>query len=189
MITVIKEVCIFMIVAQAILFFVPGRSYIKYVRILVGIIMILRITEPIFALVLDDGNKQQIRDRIRMLEEDMDAAGMGLTVEDSSMELYENQLYESLEKELKCRLDTCESDYEIVQVRFSEEIYAGGGYSGNEEIIITITEKRHVEENAIRVEPVILGEKAADGSGQEELKEMYGSCIGIDAGKIKIVLK
>ena len=72
MVSVIKEICIFIIVAQAILFFVPGKSYIKYVRILVGIIMILRITEPIFGLVMDEESQQKIRDRIRMLEENID---------------------------------------------------------------------------------------------------------------------
>ena len=41
MISAIKEICIFMIIAQAILFFVPGTSYGKYVRLLVGMMLIL----------------------------------------------------------------------------------------------------------------------------------------------------
>ena len=40
MVSVVKEICIFMIVAQAVLFFVPGSVYVKYVRVLVGIMMI-----------------------------------------------------------------------------------------------------------------------------------------------------
>lgn len=50
MVDAVKEVCIFMIIAQAILFFVPGSTYMKYVRVLVGIIMIIRIMEPVLGL-------------------------------------------------------------------------------------------------------------------------------------------
>ena len=41
MVEAIKEICIFVIIAQAVMFFVPGNAYMKYVRILVGILMIL----------------------------------------------------------------------------------------------------------------------------------------------------
>lgn len=184
MIAVIKEICIFIIIAQAILFFVPGQSYMKYVRILVGVIMILRITEPIFALVLDDENRQEIRDRIRMLEENIDAESVDLKIEDRGRELYEN-----FEEEIKCRLDTCESNYEIIQVSFSEEVYAGKNDSGKEEIIITVSEKENAVKDVIKIEAVELGKNAEEKFQEEELKNMYGDCIGVDAEKIKIVLK
>ena len=43
MISAIRDICIFMIIAQTILYFVPGDSYMKYVRVLVGIMMILKV--------------------------------------------------------------------------------------------------------------------------------------------------
>ena len=185
MVSVIKEICIFIIVAQAILFFVPGKSYIKYVRILVGIIMILRITEPIFGLVMDEESQQKIRDRIRMLEENIDISDVEEKTKSSGA-----KIYESFEKELKNRLENCESNYEIVQVKFSEEIYLGKEDSGKEDIVITVSEKNADTEGKIRVERVTVGEQELDGFHKEEdLKELYGECIGIEAERIKIVLE
>ena len=183
MVGVIKEICIFIIIAQAVLFFVPGKVYVKYVRILVGIIMILRMTEPIFAVVLDDEKQQEIQGRIQMLETKIEA-------ESKKMEVEENDagIYESIEKELKSRLAHCESEYEIVSVNFSEDIYSGAEYSGTGELIITVSEKRGTSKEAIRIEPVIIGEREeSDFRGEEELKNMYGSCIGVDADRIRIV--
>lgn len=185
MVSVIKEICIFIIIAQAILFFVPGRSYVKYVRILVGIIMILKMTEPIFALVLNEDKQQEIKDRIQMLEDRMDLESENIGLEESEI-----GIYESLENELKSRLDQCESDYDIVGVRFSEEIYSGTDYGGNEEIIITVSEKGASSESTIRIDPVRLDEgKAPDLEKEEELKSMYGTCIGVDTDRIKIILE
>ncbi|MDE7404031.1 MAG: stage III sporulation protein AF [Lachnospiraceae bacterium] len=185
MVGVIKEICIFIIIAQAILFFVPGQSYVKYVRILVGIIMILRMTEPIFALVLSDDRQQEIRERIQMMEDKMD-----MESEKTGLGGSEMGIYESLEKELKNRLDHCESDYEILRVNFSEDIYSGTEYSGDEEIIITVSEKCVSSEDLIRIDPITLDEREeSDFEKEEELKSMYGNCIGVDTDRIRIILE
>ena len=62
MIQVIREVGIFIVIAQAVLYFVPGESYVKYVKIIIGIIMIAKMAQPL--LVLVDGQQWQ-----RILEE------------------------------------------------------------------------------------------------------------------------
>lgn len=185
MVGVIKEICIFIIIAQAILFFVPGKSYVKYVRILVGIIMIMRMTEPIFTLVLSDDRQQEIQERIQMLEDKMDMESEKTELGGSEM-----GIYESLEKELKNRLEYCESDYEILRVNFSENIYSGTEYSGNEEIIITVSEKCDSSEELIRIDPIRLdAREESDFKKEEELKSMYGNCIGVDADRIRIILE
>lgn len=185
MIEAIKEICIFIIIAQAILFFVPGKSYVKYVRILIGMIMILRMTEPIFALVLSDEKQQEIKERIQMFEDKIETES-----EKTKVEEREIGIYESLEKELKNRLKDCESDYEILQVNFSDAIYSGNEYSGKEEIIITVSEKSSPSEDMIRIAPVTLDiSKETDFEKEEELKNMYGACIGVDTERIKIVME
>ncbi|MBD5549077.1 MAG: hypothetical protein HDQ97_17105 [Lachnospiraceae bacterium] len=185
MVGVIKEICIYIIIAQAILFFVPGKTYVKYVRILVGIIMILRMTEPIFALVLSDDRQQEIRKEIQMLEDKIDMESEKTGLGESEM-----GIYESLEKELKNRLDHCESDYEILRVDFSEDIYSGAEYSGDEEIIITVSEKCVSSEDLIRIAPITLDEREeSDFEKEEELKSMYGNCIGVDTDRIRIILE
>lgn len=183
MVGAIKEICIFIIVAQAVLFFVPGKAYVKYVRILVGIIMILRMTEPVFEVVLDDEKQQEIEKKVQMLENEMEAESEKLEVKGEKADFYG-----SIEKELKARLVRCESDYEIVSVSFSEEIYSGAEDSSTGQIVITVSEKGDSSEGAIRVEPVKIGSREESAlKGEEELKDIYGSCIGVDADRIRIV--
>ena len=75
-------------------------------------------------------------------------------------------------------------------VNFSEDIYSGTEYSGDEEIIITVSEKCTFSENLIRVDPITLDErKESDFEKEEELKSMYGNCIGVDTDRIRIILE
>ena len=83
MISAIKEICIFMIIAQAILFFVPGTSYGKYVRLLVGMMLILRITEPLFGIFLSEEKQLEIRERISDLEQIIHRQEAELVLEDN----------------------------------------------------------------------------------------------------------
>ena len=110
MVGIIKEICIFMIIAQAVLFFVPGNSYDKYVRILVGIIMILRFIEPLFPLLAEDGIRLEIENQMAILEQQM--AGIydagredGGEIKDS-----ETEVYKSMEEEFKRQLSPVESN-------------------------------------------------------------------------------
>ncbi len=82
MVDAVKEICIFMIIAQAILFFVPGSTYMKYVRVLVGIIMIIRIMEPVLGLFPGEGTQQEIRQAIAMLENSIRSENPGVEIQD-----------------------------------------------------------------------------------------------------------
>lgn len=73
MISAVKDICIFMIIVQAILCFSPGSVYEKYIRILVGLLMILRITEPIFGIFMDGEAKVEIQNRVMALQEELES--------------------------------------------------------------------------------------------------------------------
>ena len=51
MLAIVKEVGIFIVIAQAILYFVPGENYVKYVKVLIGVMMIAKLISPIFSLL------------------------------------------------------------------------------------------------------------------------------------------
>lgn len=51
MLVMIKEIGIFVVVAQAILYFVPQEAYAKYVKVLIGLMIIAKIVFPIFSLL------------------------------------------------------------------------------------------------------------------------------------------
>lgn len=54
MLTMIKEIGVFVVIAQAILYFVPGEHYAKYVKVLVGLMIIAKISVPVFNLFSGD---------------------------------------------------------------------------------------------------------------------------------------
>lgn len=180
MVAAIKEICIFVIIAQAVMFFVPGNSYMKYVRVLVGILMILKITEPIFGLVLDEEREKEIRERVLLLEQNIDSGSDEFEVEDNSM-----GIYESIEEELKNRLNECGSGYDVLEVSITKE----------QKLSVTLSGKKEKEkvENKIQIEPVVIGNGALESSSMEEgkeeteLKRQLGNCIGVDPERIEIV--
>ena len=181
MIEAIKEICIFVIIAQAVMFFVPENSYIKYVRILVGILMILKITEPVFGLLLDEEREKEMADRVMLLAREMDLKGGELKLEDNSMEIYE-----SITEELISRLNDCESGYEVLEIEITKE----------QILIITVRRKemKEKEDNKIQVEEIVIGEEVQQKSSmtkeeEQELKEIFGNCISMDAESIVILLK
>lgn len=181
MVGAMKEICIFVIIAQAVMFFVPGNSYMKYVRILVGILMILKVTEPILGLLLDEEKEKEIRDRILLLEQNIDFDSEPLNLEDNSMEIYE-----SITDELKNRLNACESGYEVLDA----------GLTGDQMLVLTLREKKTEEDkdNQIWVETIMIGEDTLQKSNmtkeeEQELKELFGSSISVDAERIKLLFQ
>lgn len=186
MILAIKEICIFMLIAQAILFFVPGGTYMKYVRILVGVLMILRITEPLLEFFADEDTGRQIKERMTGIFEEAKENGQMLFVEDGSM-----GIYDGIEEELKKKLISCRNDYTVKEVTLDEEkgmVMITVELQGDKEKVKT--------DGEIRILPVILEneknqeEKADEGNLKyaeiQELKEQYGNCIGVDTKSIVI---
>lgn len=50
MLAIVKEMGIFVVLAQAVLFFVPKETYAKYVKVLIGIMVIAKLISPLFTL-------------------------------------------------------------------------------------------------------------------------------------------
>lgn len=177
MVAAVKEICIFVMIAQAVMFFVPSNSYMKYVRILVGVMMILKITEPVFGLFLDEEREKEISRQIMLFSQEMNIADERIEIEEYGM-----GIYESIEEELKNRLNQCKSGYEIKSVELSDE----------QKIIVTLEDQDRVD-RGIQIKSVVIGaekdeaEQTGKENEKEELKEVYGSCLGVDAERIVIV--
>lgn len=184
MILAVREICIFMIIAQAVMFFVPSGSYMKYVRVLVGILMILRITEPILTFLADDGTGQEIQGRMQELWDGMSGEGGEISVEDGSL-----GIYRGIEEELMTRLKQCPGDFEVREVKLLDE---------EGQVMVTVAPRSVTEETGGRekiiIGPVVLGEEEPEGvqakeaaeEKDEELRELYGGSIGVSPERIKI---
>lgn len=175
MVDAVKEICIFMIIAQAILFFVPGSTYMKYVRVLVGIIMIIRIMEPVLGLFPGEGTQQEIRQAIAMLENSIRSENPGIEIQDQETEIYKN-----IEEEVLEKLNACDSSYRAVGVDIGETV------------IIRVQSRKEEAPGMVEIAPVRLeGEteekQAIRQEGFEKLKKIYGSCLGVEENKIEII--
>ena len=175
MVDAVKEICIFMIIAQAILFFVPGSTYMKYVRVLVGIIMIIRIMEPVLGLFPGEGTQQEIRQAIAMLENSIRSENPGVEIQDQETEIYKN-----LEEEVLEKLNACDSSFRAVGVDIGETV------------IIRVQSRKEEAPGMVEIAPVRLeGEteekQAKRQEGFEKLKKIYGSCLGVEENKIEII--
>lgn len=184
MVSLIKGICIFMIIAQAILLLVPGNSYMKYVKVLIGILMILMILRPVLSWIWGEegaGMEQMLYE----LEEEMP----------KEQDLWENKendmgIYSSIEEELKYKLNQAfEEAYCVksVELKGTEKESAAGRETEIEYILITVSARAETERDRICIEPVILGKVHADQEKETEtLKQKYGEYIGIDPERIEI---
>lgn len=193
MISIIKNICIFMIIVQAVLFFVPSGAYMKYVRILVGILLILRITETLFGFLLDEGQSEEIRGRLQEWENSMEYHNYEIEIEDGSM-----GIYSGIEEELKGKLEACESDYQVKAVELVKGI--NGDDMGISVTVAPKDDSAGINGNEVKageriqIEPVVVGEKAdaakeADPDEEKslwELKVLYGNCIGVAPERMEI---
>lgn len=181
MIAVMKEICIFMLIAQAVLYFVPGTSYVKYVRVLVGIMLILRIAEPLFGLFLEEEEKLILEERIKEIQEEIRKSQPQIEIQDNSADIWQG-----VEKELLYKLNQAKNNYYVTDVRLTYD-------QEENRLIVTVVPRPQSEEGEIRVsiEPINLAVKE-ENSGSEndefgELKEQYAALTGLKEEEIKIV--
>lgn len=184
----IRNTCIFMLSAQAIIFFVPGQAYAKYVRVLVGVMLILQICSPLLKLFWPEGEYGQILQQGKEIEEEIDRIWKENKTEESSM-----GIYNGIERELKDRLAQATAEYEVIQVRILDQegtaLRDGNGEKQAEKIVITVREKQMGSQ--VKIEPVQIGketweEEQLPDSEEKRLRELFGACIDVAPQRIEI---
>lgn len=91
MLEAIKNACIFLLIAQILMVLVPEEAYAKYVRVLVSLILILKITQPLLSLV----SGREARDT---MQANVESLCMELSVRElpSSMQSETGDLYKHM---------------------------------------------------------------------------------------------
>lgn len=134
MLSVIKEIGIFIVIAQAILYFVPGDTYVKYVKILIGIMMIAKMISPVFSLLSENGIEEIILQGEALLRE---LENTGEECVESSMY---GEIYIEIGKEIENKLNQNPAEgYDVEQVKVMQE---GDGH----EILLYVTRQMGVME-------------------------------------------
>ena len=115
MLTAIREVGIFIVIAQAILFFVPGESYAKYVKVIVGIIMIVKIAQPVLSLVTDGAWESIVEQAV------LDSEKYGFGTQKPEIPDVSSGIYTEIEEELRRKLkEETPEGYEVSEVELKE---------------------------------------------------------------------
>lgn len=88
MLEAIKNVCIFLLIAQVLMVLVPEESYAKYVRVLVSLILILKITQPVLALVSGNEARRTMEVNVEKLCEELSVRELPSDLESDTARMY-----------------------------------------------------------------------------------------------------
>ncbi|MBP3603244.1 MAG: stage III sporulation protein AF [Lachnospiraceae bacterium] len=121
MLSIVKEVGIFVVIAQAILYFVPSENYAKYVKVLIGIMMVAKLISPIFSMLSGEG----------ITEFDYRGEAFWESMEKTKIRemegMTEEKIYENIRKEMKEKLNNNPMDGYVVEDVYIEETKDGTG--------------------------------------------------------------
>lgn len=178
---VIREIGIFIVIAQAILYFVPGESYVKYVKVIIGVIMIAKMAQPVLAFI-NGGEWEQLLEQAEEFESLTDFEESNTGQEDNS-----DEIREQVEKELADKLN---------EKPFKGYIVSGVCIDdkGKNNIVITVSEGKEETVKEIKIEEINLqGKNITEDEENEfmkketdELKAYYGEMLGTAPDNLEV---
>lgn len=126
----IQKIGIFMIVAQAVLHFAPGAKYEKYIKLIVGILILLQFLNPLYGLLgkTADDWETWITESVGALDTD------GFETDISTSYTVAEAFVKNMEEEIKEKLNDglAEEGYAVINVivklEMAEEESSGGQY-------------------------------------------------------------
>lgn len=128
LVELIKRIGIFMIAAQAVIHFTPGQKYEKYIKLIVGMMILLQFVMPLRSILSKTETDwgAQLTDMERMLETE------GMTDETAGSLSVAEAVMDSLENEIKSRLsnEISGENYVIASVQVSMKVIDGGVSAG-----------------------------------------------------------
>lgn len=189
MLEIIKEIGIFIVIAQAVLYFVPGEAYVKYVKVIIGIIMVARIAQPFLSLWTQE-EWDKIMEQAAALTLPSDLGETELLTEENT-----SGIYSGIEQELADRLKEANAlGYEVESVTLKGREKENGEYEFTG-VLVTVSEKQEEENGTIKVDKITIedgegeaqkGDEKEEKEKQEELKRLYGQTLGIDEEGIEV---
>ena len=90
MLEAIKNACIFLLIAQILMVLVPEEAYAKYVRVLVSLILILKITQPLLALVSGREAREVMQANVEQLCAELSVRELPSSMQNETGNLYEH---------------------------------------------------------------------------------------------------
>lgn len=185
LIEIIKKIGIFMIAAQALVHFAPGQKYEKYMKLIVGIVILFQFIKPVYALLTgtalqwNDWNSQSfLQDYEDTVNELTGSVPYGIDAPGSVAE----SVIVRLEEEIKSKLnrEMGDENYRVVNVKVAMKHVSGNESAdvGQYEL-----ERVHVAVRRVYYRGEGFEEETAEG-GEEGEGKIGIQKISIDIGTI-----
>ena len=88
MLEAIKNACIFLLIAQILMVLVPEEAYAKYVRVLVSLILILKITQPFLILIYGREAQEVMQANVEQLYVELSVRELPSSIQRETGNLY-----------------------------------------------------------------------------------------------------
>lgn len=189
MLDTIREIGIFMIAAQAVVHFAPGRQYEKYIKSVSGIIILLLFLKPVLQLAGAAWEEPQI-----LLErwgefgdtpdfsEEMQTDGVAKEVVD--------RMGEKIKERLNRELETDAYFVSHAAIRFIQEQDTEGG-ALVPEVEIQMKERAEEEEGGkIGIEKIVIGQskESAQDADLTSYRKRFAMLLGIEEERVEVRL-
>lgn len=182
----IKEIGIFMILAQAVVHFAPGRQYEKYIKSISGVIILLLFLKPFVQMA--GGQWQDPAASLAGVKAakmpELSAGPVNIPengVEDAVVKHMEEEIAARLNRELKGE------DCVVKQVRL---IYADGTDTFGEEAsfsVVIVIGERGADERRITVEEIRAGEgKEQENEALEAYRQRFAGFLELDRERVEV---
>lgn len=190
----IREIGIFMIAAQAVIHFAPGKQYEKYIKSVAGIIILLLFLKPFLQLSGEEWRGSEAV--LKKLEKVTDMRGFSEGEPDMLKESgVGGVMVSSMEAEVKDLLnrELEKDDYRVkrVAVRLAKNPEQGDEMclSQIEIWMVRASETEEEEEKPIRIDRVVIGD-TEDGEGNVFLqyRGRFAALLGVEEERVEVRL-
>lgn len=187
MIDTIREIGIFMIAAQAVVHFAPGRQYEKYIKSVSGIIILLLFLKPVLQLAGAAWEEPQI-----LLERwgeftDMPDFSEEMRTDGVTGEVV-NRVAEETKERLNRELETDAYFVNRVAIRFIQDTEGGALLP---EIEIRMRERAEEEEGGeIGIEEIVIGQarESPQDVDLESYRKRFAILLGMEEERVEVRL-
>lgn len=187
MLQTIREIGIFMIIAQAVVHFAPGRQYEKYIKLISSVIILFLFLRPFGRTAGEQWrNPEAVWER---WEKSVELAEFSADYAESAEGGVETAVVGRMEKEIRERLNR-ELAADPCRVKRVELFLKEGAEGAGEEaffLVRAVMEKQPADGNSIGVEEITLNKPRTEEENiQEDYRLRIAGILGLEEGRVEV---
>ena len=184
----VKRIGIFLICAESILYFSPGSSYQKYIRVLIGLMVLIQFVIPVRALLSGQGLEPieaQINEFRLQMEKTASESSIEFLEAPNHEKIVENRLAEEVKSRLNNVLIAEKKDFVVRNVEIGKIT----------RVTISSHKWKDNDDNPIRIDDIKIDRiRFNDKTGREEdeikekILELFAKELGTETEYLEVVI-